>query len=378
MTRLAALPSGLAAASLLVAAIAVGSRGGRDFDPALAHYAMASVVALFAIASRWSVWLSRPPTRRSLRRAGELVRAGGLPAASRALALAADRLAAQRFIARRSRLRWATHLCLSWGSMLAFAITFPLVFGWIHFETPSEGAVYRTMVFGVAVAEFRVDSLAAWIAFNALNVSALLVIAGVAGALWRRWGEARDRSLQRFGADVAPLLVLFAVAATGLALTVSARWLDGAGYALAAVAHAATVIGLLLYLPFGKLFHVFQRPAQIGVALYRQAGAAGPAARCLRCGGTYASAMQVDDLRTVLAEVGIDQRLERDAHYQEICPPCRRRLIAIAQAHLMKRHAPRGRGRESVQSCFKTEHGPTVSTRHDPAPTPSPQGERAI
>jgi len=32
-------------------------------------------------------------------------------------------------------LRWWMHQCLFWGCLLAAAITFPLVFGWIHFRT---------------------------------------------------------------------------------------------------------------------------------------------------------------------------------------------------------------------------------------------------
>ena len=43
--------------------------------------------------------------------------------------------------------------------------------------------------------------------------------------------------------------------------------------------HAVTVIFTLLYLPFGKFFHIFQRPAQLGVAFYRETGAKGEAAR---------------------------------------------------------------------------------------------------
>ncbi len=35
--------------------------------------------------------------------------------------------------AQRSRLRWWMHQLLFWGCLLAVAITFPLVFGWIHF-----------------------------------------------------------------------------------------------------------------------------------------------------------------------------------------------------------------------------------------------------
>ena len=37
------------------------------------------------------------------------------------------------------------HQCLFWGCLLAAAITFPLVFGWVHFETPPEVASRRPL-----------------------------------------------------------------------------------------------------------------------------------------------------------------------------------------------------------------------------------------
>ena len=59
---------------------------------------------------------------------------------------------------------------------------------------------------------------------------------------------------------------------------------------------AITVIFTLLWLPFGKLFHIFQRPAQLGVSFYKDAGERGEQAHCARCGHPYASKMHVDDL----------------------------------------------------------------------------------
>ncbi|MBI3301130.1 MAG: hypothetical protein HYZ72_03495, partial [Deltaproteobacteria bacterium] len=139
-----------------------------------------------------------------------------------------------------------------------------------------------------------------------------------------------------------PLLLLFAVAVTGLGLTVSARWLHGHGFAFIALSHAAAVIAMLLYLPFGKFFHIFQRPAQLGVAFYKQAAQAGPQARCGRCGEPFASQMQVADLKQVLDGLGMDYRLDGPvAHYQDICPPCRRRLLALNQARTLQRESGR-------------------------------------
>ena len=61
-----------------------------------------------------------------------------------------------------------------------------------------------------------------------------------------------------------------------------------------------------MYLPFGKLFHIFQRPGNLGVAYYKTANAEGPPAVCPRCGEGFASAQQVADLQAVLPEVGFD------------------------------------------------------------------------
>jgi hypothetical protein len=159
----------------------------------------------------------------------------------------------------------------------------------------------------------------------------------------------RDKGAQALqtGYDFVPLLLLFAISVTGLALTASTLWLRGALYPFIAILHALTVVIGLIYLPFGKFFHIFQRPAQLGVKLYQEAGAAGPQARCARCGQEYASQMHVDDLKLVLTQLGFDYRLpapeERSdagravaGHWVELCPTCKRRSLAAAQLRLQE------------------------------------------
>jgi hypothetical protein len=74
-----------------------------------------------------------------------------------------------------------------WGCLLAAAITFPLVWGWIHFETvPGDLHMYRTFVFGLPVQDFPVESAVAFIIFHGLVWSSFLVIAGVMLAFRRR------------------------------------------------------------------------------------------------------------------------------------------------------------------------------------------------
>src|SRR5262250_2550181 len=181
--------SGLVAAALLAALIVVGSRNLDHFDAALVGYTFATLFATFGITYRYAMWLQRPPTRLYWRRGWQAFLApGGL---GRNLATLGRRavveVAANRFIFARGRLRGAAHWLIMWGCLVAAAITFPLVWGWIHFETvPGRLDLYRTYVFGFAVKDFPVDSIVAFIIFHGLVWSALLVIPGVMIAFRRR------------------------------------------------------------------------------------------------------------------------------------------------------------------------------------------------
>jgi hypothetical protein len=233
------------------------------------------------------------------------------------------------------------HACLSWGGMLAFGVTFPLVFGWIHFESAASSAeLYRVFLAGFQVDEFFVHSVKGFLYFNLLNISAVMVLVGLILSVKIRMTDKGEFATQTFSDDLFPVLLLFAVCITGLMLTVSAKFLAGSGFQFIGMTHAASVIGLLLYLPFGKLFHIIQRPLSLGVAFYKTAGLARALACCRRCGEDYASQVQIDDLKTVLDQIGFNFRFETpygDLHYQEICPPCRRRLLTLNQGKALGR-----------------------------------------
>jgi NNP family nitrate/nitrite transporter-like MFS transporter len=141
--------------------------------------------------------------------------------------------------------------------------------------------------------------------------------------------------VQIFARDFLPLILLFAISVTGLALTASSLWMRGVLYDFLSILHAITVVAALLYLPFGKFFHIFQRPAQLGVKLYQRAGEEGEGALCARCGERFASRMQIDDLKEVLPKLGFDYRISGPAgNWQELCPACKRRTLAFAQLRL--------------------------------------------
>jgi hypothetical protein len=135
--------------------------------------------------------------------------------------------------------------------------------------------------------------------------------------------------------DFLPIIMLFAISVTGLALTVSQEWLRGSAYSFLSILHAITVISALLFLPFGKFFHIFQRPAQLGVKLYQEAGEQDSGANCARCGQRFASRMHIDDLRTILPQVGFDYATPGPAgHWQAFCPACKRKSLSMAQMRI--------------------------------------------
>jgi hypothetical protein len=342
-TTLFTLPAfiaGIATVLVLGGGILLGSRNLRNYDPTLLLYTFGAMFSAFALAYRYTIWLQRPPTRVYWRRGFQLAcRRSELRRTLRTLAGAlGSNFVAQNFIRRRGWDRWVAHWCMSWGTILAAAVALPLVFGWIHFESQAHAPqVYQILVFGVRVGAFHTES--SWLRyvfFNLLNLSAVLVIVGVGLTLHRRLKEAGVIAVQQFGNDLVPLLLLLAVAATGLMLTVSMHAMHGEGYVVISLIHAVTVIAMLLYIPFGKLFHIFQRPLHLGVTLYKQANAAAPAVVCSLCGEDFAGAMHVEDLKSVLAEVGLDWRLHGPvAHYMHVCPRCRRRQVGIWHGQAM-------------------------------------------
>ncbi|MBX9880162.1 MAG: MFS transporter [Candidatus Obscuribacterales bacterium] len=320
---------------VLLAAIVVGSRNLQNFDPALVIYTFATIFATWGVTYHYSVWLQKPPTKMYWRRGWQLLAQEGFSASVKLARVSFTHIFAQTFIARRSKMRWLTHMMLAWGCMLAGAITFPLVFGWIYFGTlPNDATQYVPYLFGFPTMSFPVHSLVGWITFHILDIAAVMVIAGVALSLFRRLRDQGAQAVQSFAMDFVPLIMLFAISLTGIALTVSNLYFEGIFYDFLSIIHAITVVSALIYLPFGKFFHIFQRPAQLGVKLYQDVGSRDPGAFCGRCGERFASRMHIDDLNTILPQLGFDYSLSGSGTaktWQEICPPCKRKSIANAQ-----------------------------------------------
>ena len=331
--------SGIAATMVMAGLIVLGSRRLSHFDAALVGYTFATLFATFGIVYRYTMWLQRPPTAMYWKRGWQVfLRPRSLP---RNLVLWMRRLVsvffANSFIWKRGVMRGAAHWLMMWGCLIASAITFPLVFGWIHFEFTGNGFDdYTANVFGFPLFSFGIESLLGYLIFHGLVWASFLVIAGVMLAMRRRMRSRDALVLQRFGEDFLPLILLFAVSVTGLMLVVSYKWLHGYAYEFLSITHAVTVIGTLLWLPFGKFFHLFQRPAQLGVLFYKDAGARGEQAECALCHEPFASRMHVEDLIEVERQLGYRYEMTEGPtdHYQRICPRCRRISLATAQGQL--------------------------------------------
>ncbi|MCB9867358.1 MAG: MFS transporter [Phycisphaerales bacterium] len=355
---------GLFTTTVLAVLIVVGSRNLAHFDAALVGYTFATLFAVFGITYRYVMWLQRPPTALYWRRGWQVFLdrrylLGNLRVLVwRLLAV----FASNNFIWRRGRKRWAAHWLIMWGCVLAALITFPLVFGWVHFDMPAgDFEHYVVYVLGFPTMTFPVEGVLAFLVFHGLVWAALLVIPGVMIAMHRRMRDHGAGAVQQFGEDFLPLILLFAISVTGLMLTASYTWMRGYAFDFLAILHAIAVILTLLWLPFGKFFHILQRPAQIGVAFYRDIGGRAGLAACARCGQEYATRMQIDDLIEVERRLGYRYELGdgQADHYQRVCPQCRRAMLAIAQGML-----------------WSSARGPVVEPMFDIATMMSPQQER--
>jgi hypothetical protein len=324
-----AFAGGLIAALLVLAGIYFGSGKLDRFDRPLAAYAAATVFAAFAIFYRYLMWIQRPPTWRYFKagwklflKPNKLIRNLG-----KFIVLLWENIVAQKFIERRSHKRWLAHLCLAWGCLLAFAITFPLSWGWVQFGIAANGSDYVVEFMGMKQFSFPHDSILAFLFFNGLNFSAVFVLVGVGLAMHRRIFESGAQAVQSLAGDLIPLFLLFAVSVTGLMLTASYKLMGGSNFAFLSLLHAFTVVILLLYMPFGKFFHVIQRTAHLGVAYYKEEAAAGEQAICVRSGQPFESKMHYEDLVAVMKELGMDF----GAH-QALSPQEKRKLISLNQA----------------------------------------------
>lgn len=325
------------AAALTIVLVLIGSRNLQNFDPALVAYLIGTVFAVFGVAYRYSVWLQRPPTRLYWRRSIQyLFSKHFIPYLGRSLRLFVRNILFQRFIAHRSKTRWVGHFLLATGCLIAFAITVPLTLGWIHFILkPGDETTYYAMIFGFQAGSFTLGSPLAFIVFHGLVWCSVLVIIGAIMMMKRRFTDGGLIATQTFADDWLPLLLLIAISVTGLGISYDYTFLEGRTYQFVAVTHAITVILFLVWLPFGKFFHIFQRLAQLGANLYKTEGSRKGMAVCPHTKKEYASQTHISDLKIISKELGFDYEKADGLNHMDLSPEGKR--SALAMAHMKAR-----------------------------------------
>lgn len=322
---------------LTIVLVFYGSRKLQNFDAALVTYLFGTVFAFFGIVYRYTVWLQRPPTWMYFKRSLKFLFTGKVFSHLWFLGKeSVGNIVVQKFIYPRSKWRWFAHFCIALGCMSAFAITIPLTFGWIHFTlAPNSISIYEAHFFGFKMMDFQINSVMAFLIFHALNWSSWLVIIGSVYYLRRRLTNPGLIATQTFEGDLLPLILLIAISVTGLCLTYSYQFMKGFAYDFLAVIHAVTVIMFLLWIPFGKFFHIIQRPAQIGAHIYKKEGMKQGMAVCPHTGEEFATQLHINDLKIVTKELGFDFTHEDGTSHLDLSPEGKR--SRLAQAHLKAR-----------------------------------------
>lgn len=331
------------ATALTLVLVLVGSRSLQNFDAALVAYLFGTLFAVFGIVYRYTVWIQRPPTKiyflRSMKSlfSKEFVQFTWFSTKD-----FIKNIVFQRFILRRGLSRGAAHWVMAIGCLAAFAITVPLTFGWIHFTlvpesgmNPNAPEIYTAHFFGFEIFNFPVKSIVGFFTFSALNWCSVLVIIGATYFLQKRMKDPGLIATQTFENDILPLLLLILVSLTGLGLTLDYEFIHGKAYEFMAVTHAFFVIVFLIWMPFGKFFHIIQRPAQIGAHIYKEVGKRQGMQVCKQIGVEYATHLHVHDLKDITKAVGFDLTNEEGTSLLDYSPEGKRDLLAIA--HLKAR-----------------------------------------
>ena len=322
----------------LAVAIVVGSRSLEHFDAALVGYTFATLFAAFGITYRYACGSSvrrRGCTGGAAGRCSSPPRAGAEPRPSPAAPSSSSPPTlhlSSRPASRAGALADHVGLCAGGGDHVSPGL---------GVDSLRDGARQPAHVSDVRLrppgAGLPGRSAVAFVIFHGLVWSSFLVIAGVMLAFRRRMIDHGAVAVQQFGQDILPLLLLFSISVTGLMLTASYTWMKGYAYDFLAILHAATVIVTLLWLPFGKLFHVFQRPAQLGVGSTRR-----PARRRARALPALPSALCLADDGAAISPRSnanwVRYEMPKGGHYQEICPKCRRALFGLSQGALWQQH----------------------------------------
>ncbi|MEB2492774.1 MULTISPECIES: hypothetical protein [Peribacillus] len=301
----------------------IGTRMFTHVDLNLYGYMVGTFIFIGGFFYRFIAWGERPPTKVFIKKGIKILLRRSTPKTT------VEHLATYNFIWNRGIYRWTQHVLMGWGCILSCFVTFPLVFGWMYF-TMDENGYYNIIAMGIQVMTVPADGLIAKLSYNALNITAVMVISGVCMAIYRRLKNMQARAEQQFMYDFLPLFMLLLVSVTGLALTFMNIFMHGAGQPAMSLIHQWSVIITLIYLPFGKLAHIPFRPMSVFARNYREHYAEQSMKGCKVCGNEFVSTEQSKDVIEVLGRNDIEFQAKEGHHLAEMCLPCRRKY-RIAQ-----------------------------------------------
>ncbi|MFS0863227.1 MFS transporter [Fredinandcohnia sp. 179-A 10B2 NHS] len=311
-----------------------------DIDMALLGYMISSFIFAIGLTVRMCAWLIRPATHQVVKRSIKNLKTKKRAKRNiKAIAKTAfENIILQKFIFKRGIYRGVQHFMIAWGCIGSFAITFGLTFGWMRFDL-IDPLTYQVVVFNFPTMKMAAHGILAELLYNGLNITAMMVLVGVIMALFRRVKSQDVKVTQRVEFDLFPLYLLLSVTVSGLVLTVSYTFLDGWLHPYLTLIHQVTVVVLLVYFPFGKLFHLPIRPLATAVPMNYQEVIKVDTRACKKCGTTYSSDDQISDVKHILAAQSFDLQLADGSYLADYCPACRRRIRVMKQ---MNMEAPQG------------------------------------
>lgn len=318
------------------------------FDMALLGYFLSSIIFAIGITIRMCSWLIRPATHQVIKRSLQNLKTRERKKRniSSILRTAFDNIILQKFIFRRGIWRGVQHILIAWGCIGSFAITFGLTFGWLRFDL-IDPTTYQIVMFNIPTMKMAAHGLLAEMIYNGLNITAIMVMIGVCMALYRRIKDQDVKVTQRTEFDLCPLWLLFVVTLTGLLLTLSYKFLGGFLHPYLSLLHQVTVVLLLVYFPFGKLFHFPVRPLATAVPLNYQEQVQVDTRACNKCGTNYSSDDQITDVKAILGAQNFDLKLDDGTYLSDYCPACRRRIRVMKQLNM---EAPKGNPYGPIQT----------------------------
>ncbi|SER94370.1 MFS transporter [Salipaludibacillus aurantiacus] len=332
----------------------IGTGQFSHMDWMLFGYMVSSFIFFIGMTVRLTSWIMRPATHEVIKRSIQKMKSKNSQKRNGKAIFKTliDNIILQKYIFKRGVYRGIQHWLIAWGCIGSLAITFGLTLGWMHFKLV-DASTYQMVVFNIPTIQMAADGWLAQMFFEGLNITASMLLIGLAMAIIRRIRDKDLKVTQRAEFDLFPLYLLLAVTLTGLFLTVSYKLLGGWMHPQLALIHQITVVVFLVYFPFGKLVHLPMRPMAVSVPMNYQETPGVDTRDCSGCGELYSNDEQIEDVKAILGAQAFDLKNDEGDWLADYCPACRRKLRVMSQLNL-----PKGAGKAAPVQTNNGIHMP--------------------